>query len=157
MITTETMRIHCDGLADNGAFPLKYTGRGLDASPAFRIFDFPSNTQTFAITLEDRNHPIFKDFTHWLIWNIPAGDSIPGAIPPGKRVKTLNHTVQGLAYGIHKYAGPKPPKGARHQYRFTVYALDCELSLTPCATKRIFLRKAKPHILQKAALSGTFE
>ena len=33
-----------------------------------------------------------------------------GECPPG-----------GIGYGFHRYVGPKPPKGKKHTYRFTVY------------------------------------
>ena len=65
--------------------------------------------------------------------------------------------VQGRAYGFHRYAGPKPPRGKRHVYRFTVYALDSVLNLGPGAGKRAFLRAAEGHVLQKGSLSGVFE
>ena len=80
---------------------------------------------------------------------------IPGAIPAGKIVP--GGGAQGVAYGLHRYAGPKPPKGKTHAYRFTVYALDCALDLNSGARKRAFLRAAEGHILQKGSILGEFE
>jgi len=157
MITDYELQIQCVGLKNNGTFPLEYTGRGKDMSPEFVLKNLSPAAKTIAITLEDMNHPLFKDFTHWVIWNIPATPKITGAIPHGKRVESLNHAVQGIAYGWHKYAGPKPPKGKRHQYRFTIYALDSALSLSPNSTKNKFIKTARNHIIQQAALIGLFE
>lgn len=36
---------------------------------------------------------------------------------------------QGLAYGWYRYAGPKPPKGKKHLYRFTLYALKDNIAM----------------------------
>lgn len=94
---------------------------------------------------------------HWVIWNIPVSKNIIGAISHGKNVGTLNSSIQGIAYGWHKYAGPKSPKGKQHQYRFTIYVLDNVLSLSPNSTKRKYIKSAKNHILQRGIVIGQFE
>lgn len=151
----ETLKFRIDGLEEGGTFPLSNTGRGEDRSPAFTIENLSSKARTLAVTLEDISHPI-PSFTHWVIWNLPAEDTIPAAIPAGGRVPGLD-AVQGRAYGFHRYAGPKPPRRKRHVYRFTVYALDSVLNLGPGAGKRAFFRAAEGHVLQKGSLSGVFE
>ena len=108
------------------------------------------------ITLEDLSHPI-KEFTHWIIWNIPAADKIMKAIPSGKSISSLQGAIQGIGYGFHCYAGPKPPKGKSHKYCFTVYVLDCKLDLSPVSFKRKVLSKANRHIIQKGRIYGYFE
>ena len=151
----EILNFKCVGLSDGGKFPIEYTGRGQDISPEFILENLSPEAKTLAVVLEDLSHPI-KEFTHWVIWNLPAGDTIPAAIPAGGRVPGLD-AVQGRAYGFHRYAGPKPPRGKRHIYRFTVYALDSALGLGPRAGKRAFLHSSERHILQKGSLSGVFE
>lgn len=157
METDYELQIKCIGLENNGTFPLEYTGRGEDISPEFFLANLSPTAKTVAITLEDMKHPLFKNFTHWVIWNIPASPKIIGAIPHGKKVEALNNAVQGMAYGWHKYAGPKPPKGRRHYYRFTVYVLDSVLSLSSDSTKTKFIKSAKNHILQQGTVIGVFE
>ena len=157
MTSDNELQIQCVGLESNSIFPLEYTGRGKDISPEFVLMNLSPAAKTIAITLEDIKHPLFKNFTHWVIWNIPASDKIMGAIPHGKSVASLNQATQGIAYGWHKYAGPKPPKGKQHQYRFTVYVLDSVLSLSPHSTKNKFIKTAKNHIIQQAAVMGLFE
>ncbi len=157
MTTDYELQIKCVGLENNGIFPLEYTGRGKDVSPEFILMNLSPVAKTIAITLEDVKHPLFKNFTHWVIWNIPATPKIIGAIPHGKKVESLNNAIQGIAYGWHKYAGPKPPKGKQHQYRFTVYALDSLLVLCPYSTKNKFIKSAKNHILQQGTIIGLFE
>lgn len=152
-----TLQVQCIGLENNGTIPLEYTGRGKNVSPEFVLTNLSPLARTIAITLEDTTHPLFKNFTHWVIWNIPATEKIVGAIPHVKSVKSLGNASQGTAYGWHKYAGPKPPKGKRHQYRFTIYALDCALSLSPNSTKNKFIKAARNHIIQQGTIVGVFE
>ena len=146
----------CIGIENNGKFPLENTGRGRDISPEFFIKNLSSRAKTLAITLEDLSHPI-KNFTHWLIWNIPAANQVKSGISAGSHLSELGGACQGIGYGFHRYAGPKPPKGKTHTYRFTVYALDCELKLSVHSLKRVFLKKANGHIIQKGNLTVKFE
>lgn len=96
------------------------------------------------------------NFTHWFIWNIPAANKVSGAIPGGKYISGFGNAKQGIGYGWHKYAGPKPSKGKSHIYRFTVYTLDCEIDLI-LALKSIFIKKARKHFLQKGGITCKFE
>ena len=146
----------CIGIENNGKFPLENTGRGQDISPGFLIKNLSSRAKTLAITLEDLSHPV-KDFTHWLIWNIPATSQVHSGIPSGNHVSALGGACQGIGYGFHRYAGPKPPNGKTHTYRFTVYALDCELRLSVHSLKKAFLKKADGHIIQKGNITAKFE
>lgn len=149
----DQLLFQCSAIDERGIFRLEHTGYGRDLSPAFIIGNLSPAAKTLAITLEDLNHPI-KNFTHWVIWNLPATDSIPEGLPAGKR--TGENAVQGLAYGLHRYAGPKPPRGVSHTYRFTLYVLDRELALSANAFKKTFLKNAQGHILQKGEVTGRF-
>jgi len=153
-MTNGPLEVECAGIENGGKFPVEYTGRGADRSPEFILRNLSPKARTLAITLEDQSHPI-KNFTHWLIWNIPAGGRVGGGIPAGADVPGLGGARQGVAYGLCRYAGPKPPKGKTHTYRFTVYALDCRLDLR-VPTKRAFLKKAGAHILQKGSVAADF-
>lgn len=149
------LEFECSGINAEGIFLLEHTGYGQDVSPEFVIKNLSPSAKTIAITLEDLSHPI-KEFTHWIIWNIPAAKVIGKAIPAGKCVSSLENAKQGIAYGWHRYAGPKPPEKKTHLYRFTLYALDCEIDLGTNAGKKGFLKKAKPHILQSGEITGEF-
>ena len=153
---SEPLNFQCFGLDDGDKFSVEHTGRGQDISPGFLLENLSPEAKTLAVILEDLSHPI-KNFTHWVIWNIPAASRIGPSVPAGKTVPSLGGAKQGLGYGIHRYAGPKPPKGRQHIYRFTIYALDGQIKLGSTAGKRSFLRRANGHILQKGSITGTFE
>jgi Raf kinase inhibitor-like YbhB/YbcL family protein len=141
---------------EGGMIPVENTARGADRSPELRLHGLNESAVSIAVTMDDASHPLFPNYNHWAIWNLPPRDVIPGAIPRGADVPGLSGAVQGLAYGRHRYKGPKPPRGALHTYVFTVYALDRALDLGPRSRKRSLLRTMEGHILQKAVLTGKF-
>ncbi|MDE7209554.1 MAG: YbhB/YbcL family Raf kinase inhibitor-like protein [Clostridia bacterium] len=151
----ETLVFDLPDFTNDEPFPIDHTGRGKNISPQIVIENLSKDARTIAITLEDISHPI-KNFTHWVIWDIPATNIIEKAIPAGKYISDIGAT-QGIAYGVHKYAGPKPPRGKTHRYRFTIYALDCKLNLSAGKRKKQFLKQAEKHILQKGCLEYAFE
>lgn len=142
---------------DGGWIPLKHTGRGEDLSPCLELHGLAKESKALAVILEDASHPLFKNYTHWLIWNLPPRPLIPAGISAGKTAPDLEGAVQGIAYGRHRYRGPKPPLQCNHTYVFTVFALDCRLELSPFSRKSGLLHKMEGHILQSASLSGQFQ
>ncbi len=149
------LEFECGGIDSQGNFNVEYTGYGQNISPQFIIKNLSPKAKTIAVTLEDISHPI-NNFTHWIIWNIPATDVIEKALSHGKIISTLGNARQGIAYGWHRYAGPKPPKKKNHLYKFTLYTLDCEMNISSNTTKRGFLKKAESHILQCGEIIGGF-
>ena len=79
-MNNDNLIIKCADLKNDDRFPVKYTGYGDDISPEFIMENLSPEAKSLIITLEDLDHPI-KNFTHWIIWNIPAISIIPGSIP----------------------------------------------------------------------------
>jgi Raf kinase inhibitor-like YbhB/YbcL family protein len=103
-----------------------------------------------AILVEDRDAPNGR-FVHWTVWNInPAVTRIDqGSVPAGARVGMTD-------FGRPGYGGPCPPDG-RHNYRFTVFALDQTLTLPMRATVAEFDRAIKNHIIGQAVLTASYK
>ncbi len=137
--------------------PKKHSARGEDISPCLKLEGISQDAKSIAITMDDASHPLFPDYNHWLIWNVPVQNNIPEAIPPGKVVENLDGAIQGRAYGRNRYKGPKPPFKVIHTYVFTVFILDCKLDLSPKCKKSDLFEKMQGHILQKGTLSGKFQ
>ena len=135
---------------DGETIPIRYTGYGKNISPEFKIKNLSSKAKSLVIILEDLSHPI-KNFTHWIAWNIKAETIIP------EDVGSMENVIQGIAYGFHKYAGAKPPKFQRHNYKYTVYSLDNTLELSSNCMKKKLLKTIEGHILQKGTIIGNFK
>lgn len=153
----EKLKVISKSFSEGDWIPLKHTGRGEDISPPLRLDGIVQNAKSIAITMDDASHPIFPNYNHWVIWNIPVQKVIPEAIPAGRTVESLGGAIQGMAYGKNRYRGPKPPFKSIHVYVFAVYILDCKCDLFPESRKKDLLAKIDGHILQKATLSGKFQ
>ena len=116
------------GIDGDGRFLPGHTGRGADASPELRLDGLTQDAERLAVVLTDETHPLLGTMTHWLVWNLPAGPVIGGGLPPGRT--TRDGAVQGRGYGLHRYRGPKPPRGTSHRYSLLVLALDAPLELS---------------------------
>ena len=92
------LHISCEAVDDSGRFSARFTGRGEDTSPAFRVRGIPDAAQSFAIALRDKSHPVFGTMTHWIIWNLPVNETVRADIPHGAHVRELD-AAQGIAYG----------------------------------------------------------
>ena len=153
-----TLAITSPSFEDFGKIPKKHTGFAEDVSPAFQISNLTSQAASLAVIMDDLDVPFRKAFPHWLIWNIPPTETIPEGIPAGASVSSLGGARQGIAYGLHRYRGPKPPIFVRgpHRYRFYFYALDCILELDSLARKKDLLQAMEGHVLQRGHMTGTY-
>lgn len=152
----DDFQVICDGIGENQKFLSPYTGRGQDLSPGFHLSSLPQDTKTLAIVLRDESHQLFGSMTHWLIWDLPARCGIEMNIPkktnPGR-----GEARQGIAYGWHRYRGPKPPSGTTHKYVFTVFAVSEKLGLGRITTYRRLFKSLEGKVLGSGSLAGFYE
>jgi len=151
------LKINIPKFADGDWMPIEHTGRGKDISPDIRLSGIDDKAVSIAVTMDDADHPLFPNYNHWVIWNLPVSEIIPEGIPKGSTVESFGGAKQGITYGRHRYKGPKPPFKAIHIYVFTVYTLDTTIKISSKSTKRDFLAAAQGHILQKAVYTGKFQ
>ncbi len=153
----ELLTVKSKAFAEGDLMPIRYTARGEDLSPDFELKGIPDHAKSIAITCDDASHPLFPNYNHWVIWNIPVQEVIPEGIPRSATVDSLGGAIQGIAYGRNRYKGPKPPLKTLHTYVFTIYILDCKIDLGSSSRKRDLLNRMEGHILQQAILSGKFK
>ncbi|MBI2223168.1 MAG: YbhB/YbcL family Raf kinase inhibitor-like protein [Acidobacteria bacterium] len=133
--------------AEGSEIPKPHTCDGADAPPPLTIRDAPDGTRSFAIIMDDPDAPR-GTFTHWLVYDIPAG----GAFDPD-RGKTLRSD-----FGRGGYGGPCPPPGhGPHRYHFTVHAVDVPSLALEGATRRYLEAALEGHTLATARLTGRYE
>lgn len=111
--------------------PVKYTGEGDDVSPPLDFANVPSQAQTLAIVMEDLDAPS-GNFTHWLIWNLPAETK---RLPEGAEIQRMGGRGGRNDFGSVGYRGPKPPDAEEHRYVLTVYAVRGALPLPDGVTR----------------------
>lgn len=132
--------------------PVKYSCDGERIAPSLAWSNFPTETKSFALILEDPDAVGGKTFTHWLVINIPVAITSVAEgsvdIPQAEAI-----TNDG---GSASFFPPCPPPGTgAHRYIFKIYALDVEK--LEDVNKDNFYEKIKNHVLDKAELLGKYK
>ena len=155
----EDMEIKSPSFINNEYMPKRHTGFDVDISPEFQLLNISDDTISIAIIMDDLDIPLVQAYNHWIIWNIPKTEKIPENIPYGSLVPSLHNAMQGIAYGVNRYRGPKQPIFVRntHRYIFNFYALDCFLNLESSAKKKDLLEAMSGHILQQGNITGKYK
>jgi Raf kinase inhibitor-like YbhB/YbcL family protein len=151
---TVSFTLTSDDFNANGPIPARFTCDGQNTSPALTWHDAPANAAAFALIVDDPDAPS-GTFTHWVLFNLPAGtSSLPRGVPTTDKLD--NGALQGAnGAGGTGYTGPCPPSGTHH-YHFTLYALDGTLNLGAGAAKQQVLDAMKGHIVAQAEIVGTY-
>jgi len=146
--------IESNAFPDGGIVPDKYSFRGGNVQPDFKISNAPPETQSFAIILHDIDVAIGgpDDVLHWVAFNIPGTTTqiAEGKLPEG--------SVTGKNMRDNVYMGPGAPPGPRyHHYVFEFYALNAKLDLPATASRPELLAAMKGKVIAKAAYVGRFK
>jgi Raf kinase inhibitor-like YbhB/YbcL family protein len=150
-----TLSVTSPAFRDEDRVPLKHTCEGEDVSPALQWGQPPDGAQSLALVVDDPDAPR-GIFTHWVVFNLPTGSrGLPEAASNGGQVPA--GALQGKNdFGRAGYGGPGPPPGPTHHYRFTLYALDITLDLTPGANVGQVSGAMEGHILARGLLTGIY-
>jgi len=120
-VAPRTMSVSSEAFGQN-ILPQTYTCHGDRVSPPLDWSGAPADTKSLALVVDDSSAPI-TPYIYWLVFDIGPGttDIQEGSLPTGAR-QALN------SMGTMKYDAPCPT-GHSHSYRFTVYALNRDLTL----------------------------
>jgi Raf kinase inhibitor-like YbhB/YbcL family protein len=121
-VAPRTMSVSSEAFGGQNVLPQTYTCHGDRVSPPLDWSGAPADTKSLALVVDDSSAPI-TPYIYWLVFDIQPGttDIQEGALPTGAR-QALN------SMGTMKYDAPCPG-GHSHGYRFTVYALNRQLTL----------------------------
>lgn len=146
------MRIASPAFFDGASVPVLYTCASENVSPPFEFRDFPAETRSLVLVVEDRDATP-QPWVHWLVFNIPPATTIVPArhIPRGG--------IEGIANGgTHGYEGPCPKYfSGTHHYHFQLHALDITLDLPASADKLQVTTAMQNHVIASAVLVGLCE
>ncbi|MBD2767422.1 YbhB/YbcL family Raf kinase inhibitor-like protein [Hymenobacter sp. BT664] len=109
---------------------------GGNVSPQLSWEHAPKGTQSFAVTMYDKDAPTGSGWWHWVVFNIPPSTTElkAGAGEVAKALAPAGCVQSVTDFGKPGYGGPCPPPGPPHQYLITVYALNTKLDLDKTAT-----------------------
>jgi Raf kinase inhibitor-like YbhB/YbcL family protein len=146
--------------SDNGTLPSEYSCAASNGgvSPPLAWSGAPSTARAFALVDQDQDVPPPNGpFTHWVVYNLPAGVTQLEASQP--TTPTLpNGGLQGLnGRGQTGYLGACPPPGAApHRYTFQLFALDGPLSVQPGAPIGAVRDAMSGHVVAQTQLIANF-
>jgi Raf kinase inhibitor-like YbhB/YbcL family protein len=145
------MQVNSKLISPGGEFPKRETCDGQDTSPQLAWSGAPPATESFALILDDPDAP-GGTFTHWIVWNIPAGaHELAENLP--KTAELADGACQGRNdFGKAGYGGPCPPPGKPHRYFFRLFALDNAPAVKAGAGREELERALQGHILARGEL-----
>jgi Raf kinase inhibitor-like YbhB/YbcL family protein len=142
------------GQATQKQFANSFGCHGDNISPELSWQNAPAGTQSFAVTMYDKDAPTGSGFWHWVVFNIPANiTELPsGAGDINKGIMSADAIQSITDAGQEGYTGPCPPPGAPHQYLITVYALKTKLDLGKTASPALVGFYLSSTMLAKASI-----
>lgn len=143
------LRLSSPDFAQGSLIPSRFTCEGRNISPDLEIAGVPPAAQSLALMVDDPDAPS-GTFTHWLVWNIPAGTKkLSSGAAPGNALQGTND------FGSAGYSGPCPPSGT-HRYFFRLFALNLSLHLHAGASRKDFDDAIRGHVIAGAVLMGRY-
>lgn len=150
-------KLHSSVILENKPLAKLYTCDGKNINPVLDWSNAPPQTKSLVLIVSDRDAPK-GTFYHWVLYNIPTNIySIPEGISDHTHRTFENIKEAKNSFGEKKYYGPCPPRGERHNYRFTLYAIDKVLKLPKDATAENVLRAIQHHIIEQLTLTSTYQ
>lgn len=133
--------------------PKRHTCEGEGISPELAWSQPPAGIRSFALCMHDPDAPK-GDFTHWLLWDIPATETSLAEGTGGRSTGATGANDRGDV----AYLPPTPPRSdPPHRYIFELHALDVpKLSLPRGSSRPAFEAAIRPHLMMTARLTGQF-
>jgi Raf kinase inhibitor-like YbhB/YbcL family protein len=107
---------------------------GANISPQLAWQGAPKDAKSFVVMVYDPDAPTGSGWWHWVVFNIPAGNSELAKGAGSGKAPLPDGAVQSRTdFGAPGFGGACPPPGDKaHRYIFTVWALKVErLDLAP--------------------------
>ncbi|MEN3929995.1 YbhB/YbcL family Raf kinase inhibitor-like protein [Microvirga sp. W0021] len=100
---------------------------GGNLSPRISWSGVPKETKSLVLTVYDKDAPTGIGWMHWVVINIsPDQKELPEGISLDRSKLPQGAMQTRTDYGKSEYGGPCPPQGRKHEYIFTLTALDIE-------------------------------
>jgi len=116
------MKLTSPSFKNNELIDEKYSMYKENIFPGLEWSELPKNTKSLAIVMHDPDAPTQSGFWHLQILNISPSII---KIPSGKISDNVGY-IRNNDFDQKGYVGPGTPKGRKHKYVFTLYALPME-------------------------------
>jgi Raf kinase inhibitor-like YbhB/YbcL family protein len=133
--------------------------KGGNLSPALAWRGAPAATKSFALMMHDPDAPTGSGWWHWVLYDIPPGDTslAAGAGDAQKHLLPAGALQGRTDFGTAGYGGPCPPPGKPHHYYLRLYALKvAKLDVPADATAAYIGFMVRSQALAKAELMGVY-
>jgi Raf kinase inhibitor-like YbhB/YbcL family protein len=146
----ERLAVTSPAFPPDGAIPARYTCSGEEVSPPLAWSKVPAGAAELALVVDDPDAP-GGTYVHWVVVHLdPAVDRLAeGRLPAGA-------TQLRNSAGEAAWAGPCPPGGPPHHYRFTVYALGRRVEVPADAEPADAVAAIEAAATARGRLVGTF-
>jgi Raf kinase inhibitor-like YbhB/YbcL family protein len=150
------MRIQSPAFSYGADFPKRHTCEGENISPELSWEGTPKEAKFLVLVLHDPDSPRRNGFTHWLLYDIPAGiDRVRENVPHHEQL--ADAALQGRNdAGEIGYTGPCPPAG-RHRYFTRLYALRDRLGLPAGASADEVQLALDGKVIEQCELMATYQ
>ncbi len=154
------MELHSNAFPPGGWIPRQHSGEGADLSPPLHWSGVPEGVGAFALIMDDPDAPPGL-WIHWVLYNLPAElRELPAGLPPHPQL--ASGALHGACWGVESfrrqgYAGPLPPPGPAHHYRFRLSALEAPLKLAAGASAAEVRAAMEGHLIAEAELVGLYQ
>ena len=138
------MRLSSRSFDHGGVLDRKYTQYGDNIQPAIGWSEFPLETITFVLMVDDADAP-GGVWNHWIVYNIPYNIT-------EFQENQWQGKVACNSYGEQKWLGPFPANNLNHQYEFKMYALNASLDLSTAMDSKAIMEEAKHHVIDTAIM-----
>lgn len=143
------MLLNSSDITHEAEIPARYTCKGENLTPSFKLAYVPMNAKSLVFIVEDPDAELGL-WTHLMMWDISADltEIEEGKLPEGVIGRNTN--------GAHEWDSICPPEDKEHRIYFKIYAVDVEkLELDPdSATREQLLEAMEGHIVAHAEIIG---
>ena len=151
-----TGMINISSFREGDQISMQYTCDGRDISPAISWSDFPPETKSYAIMMDDPDAPM-RTFVHWVVYNIPS--KITEMRENFPKVQVSEHGIMQGKNGFGKfcYGGPCPPGKKPHRYIFHLYSTLSDPTLPAGMDKKELLVALGGRILEEKTFTLSYK
>ena len=147
-----TLTVTSQDFVNGEPLPRSATKDGESIPPIIAWSMVPEGTRSIVLICEDPDAPLPEPFAHWLVYGIPAAQTM---LDESTRAAAREGKNSNLQVG---YAAAAPPRGhGIHHYHFQVFALDTELVLNSGVGRHELVESLRGHVIAWGEVVGTYE